>query len=133
MDGVSEVSPWTPSPALDSPATTLQVDLSIYSTPSLLRACYQLNAWAHFALSRVTATDAVVSVFPKPGAPPLRDLVARLLDELLDQRLRETIARETSTIRELIVAEALAEGNLLEAEEPLAVGEESSSHGLGGT
>lgn len=137
MDGVLEASPWTPSVALGEPAATLQVDLRIYSSPALLRTCYQLSPLAHFALVSGTGEDALVSFFPKASSPNLKALVGQFLEELADQRLRELVAHESTPIRELIVAQALAEGNLLEpepelpTEKPGAADDTAASHPTG--
>jgi hypothetical protein len=50
----------------------------------------------------------------KLGKDSLDRIVGEFENALLDHQLRFEIARETTTIRELIVAKAFAEGNALE-------------------
>ncbi|HVG24364.1 MAG TPA: His-Xaa-Ser system protein HxsD [Thermoanaerobaculia bacterium] len=93
---------------------TLDVDLSIYPLDVVLRACHALSGRCSVALHR-TAGDVVRLDFAaRDVADPLDDVPRLLHDALLDFTVRATIAAETKVIRELLVAQAFCEADLLD-------------------
>jgi His-Xaa-Ser system protein HxsD len=94
----------------------LEVDLSIFSLPAILRACYKLTdrCYAFVARAPEAAETVVVTLGTKVAGQDVRSLTGELANELIDQQLREELAREAGPIRELLVAQAFAEGNLLD-------------------
>jgi len=96
----------------------LTVDLSIYELESVLRACYKLTdrMYAHLSRDPATPESVRVSVLSKAPGDDLEVLIGDLCNELLDQQIRTALAREAGPIREMIVAQAFAEGNLLDPE-----------------
>jgi His-Xaa-Ser system protein HxsD len=85
-----------------------RVDTSLYSREVLFRACYQFTDRCYLFLHGDEG-DAVTVDFR--GRSPTADLAAVLGDfanELINQKVREDIARETRVVRELIVAKAFA-------------------------
>jgi His-Xaa-Ser system protein HxsD len=96
------------------------LDRAVYSRTAVLATAYQLSdkhavlldsegdsRWALFVIGTKEATR--------------RELVARVLAELADQALRERLEGQFGDIRTLIVAQAFAEGDLLEADEPSSI------------
>jgi His-Xaa-Ser system protein HxsD len=94
----------------------LEVDLSIFSLPAVLRACYKLTdrCYAFVARAPEAPGTVVVTLGTKVARQEVRSLAGELANELIDQQLREELAREAGPIRELLVAQAFAEGNLLD-------------------
>jgi His-Xaa-Ser system protein HxsD len=94
----------------------LDVDTHIYSKTSIFRACYKFTDRAYIFLSRSTeAPDYItVSFAPKSEGEDLHRIVGEFSNELIDQVLREALDERFGPIKNLIVAQAFAEGNLLE-------------------
>lgn len=93
---------------------TLLVDESVYSREAVLRACYWFTDRCYLFVSRPDPQRLAVSIRPKLSEPALDAVVGEFSNALLDYQVRRDIERETHTIRELIVAKAFAEGNLLD-------------------
>ena len=93
---------------------TITVDLTIYPIELVLRTCHAFTARCH-VLPRATETNRVALDFaPRDETDSLRDLAGEFANALLDFRLRSIIAAETQTIRELLVAQAFCEADLLD-------------------
>jgi His-Xaa-Ser system protein HxsD len=95
--------------------TTLTVDTSVYSKICIFRACYKFTESAYIFLSRAAdAPDRIIVEFTaKPGGRALQEVIGEFSNELIDQALRETLDQRFGPIRDLIVAQSFAEGNLL--------------------
>jgi His-Xaa-Ser system protein HxsD len=102
------------SPTLEQ--TSLLVDTSIYSTPSLFRACYKFTDLAYIFLSHPPDSPHLIAISftAKHSGDDLQRVVQEFGNELIDQNTREFLERQFGPIRDLIVAHAFAEGNLLE-------------------
>jgi His-Xaa-Ser system protein HxsD len=134
MDGASSRNCEPVFQQLGEQAAAIEIDLSIYSLPAVLRACYKLTDRAYIYLSRVDrATDSVlVTIGTKNRNQPVDQVVGTLCNEFVDQQIRENLATEAGTVRALIVAQAFAEGNLIDVndesadyeEDPLNIGEQ---------
>jgi His-Xaa-Ser system protein HxsD len=108
-----------------------EVDLSIYSLRTVLRACYKFTNNCYVFIAR-TEDGSWISVSLRAKGPDknLVALVGEFFNELLDQQVRENLEKEMQPVRELIVAQAFAEGNLLDPlrdegnyeEDPLGIG-----------
>jgi len=92
----------------------LLVDEEVYSREAVLRACYWFTDRCYLFVSRPSPQRLLVSIRAKPGGPSLDAVGGDFQNALLDHQVRQDIARETSRLRELIVAKAFAEGNLLD-------------------
>jgi len=92
----------------------LLVDETVYSREAVLRACYWFTDRCYLFVSRPGPQRLLVSIRAKPGGPSLDGVAGDFGNALLDHQVRQEIERETSRIRELIVAKAFAEGNLLD-------------------
>jgi His-Xaa-Ser system protein HxsD len=100
------------------PAIVVEVDSTIYSESAVMRAAYKFSGLCHVVLSRngQGPEQLVVSLSLKATQVPLDALTIRgdFLNELLDQQLREKLETEFGAIRELILAQAFADTNLLD-------------------
>jgi His-Xaa-Ser system protein HxsD len=93
---------------------TIRLDLRIYPLEVAQRAAFRCTDIASFEFSLVGEQSLDVSATPKSAlsiAP--EDLAARFHNELLDQKLRQTIADETKSERDLILAYAFSNTKLL--------------------
>lgn len=95
----------------------VSVDLSFYPLSCVQGAAYRFTDRCHVFLTksdeRPSGALALV-LSPKRADCDLKALVGEFFNELLDQRVRERVREESGQLRELIVAQAFAEGNLLE-------------------
>ena len=94
---------------------SISVDLDIYSQMAVKKACYRI---ADQAVTELTLEDegrmlVGISAIGDQSADQLKN---RFLQELLDQDLRETVAKETNPVRNLIMAHALSRVPLINAE-----------------
>ena len=93
---------------------TINVDLTIYPIELVLRTCHAYTERCH-VLPRARENNRVAIDFTtRDERDSLRDLAGEFANALLDFRLRAIIAAETQTIRELLVAQALCEADLLD-------------------
>jgi His-Xaa-Ser system protein HxsD len=93
---------------------TITVDLTIYPIELVLRTCHAFTARC-YVQPRVTENHAIAIDFaPRDERDSLRDLAGEFANALLDFRLRAIITTETQTIRELLVAQAFCEADLLD-------------------
>jgi His-Xaa-Ser system protein HxsD len=93
---------------------TLLVDETIYSRSALLKTCYWFTNRCYVFISRHDKQHLAVRLASKPSSSALDAIAGEFENALLDHQLRFEIAKETATLRELIVAKAFAEGNALE-------------------
>jgi len=96
--------------------TTIAIDLSIYSLSAVMRACHTFTD-RYTILLRDRTDHAVTVEFTSRNREFACDPSGEFANALLDAQLRETIASETRVIRELLVAEAFCEANLLDRSE----------------
>jgi His-Xaa-Ser system protein HxsD len=93
------------------------IDLSIYSVPAVIRAAYKLTDRAFVYLQRdddALETKLWVFLFGRSATTDVGPLILELMNELVDQQLRVQLEAEFKDVRTLIVAQAFAEGNLLD-------------------
>ena len=112
---------------------TLKIDTSVYSLSSVFRSCYKFTDRCYIFLARSEENENIVSarLTNKDQSVNLEDLSGEFYNELLDNQLREVLAAESGQIRDLIVAQAFSEGNLLEPsrdeldyeKDPLGIGQ----------
>lgn len=108
---------WVEQTSDDSLA--ISVSLGIYPLETLFRVCYLFTDRCFLFLSPNEDRSAVKVQFAKriPDCG-LRAVVGEFGNELVNQRVRMDIANETRSIRELIVAQAFAEADLLDRSIP---------------
>jgi His-Xaa-Ser system protein HxsD len=95
-------------------AITVRVDSRVYSLDVVQRAAFKCTDLASFQFSVVNdqALDVTATVKSTLTIAP-GEVAARFHNELLDQKLRQTIADETKTERDLILAYAFSNTKLL--------------------
>jgi His-Xaa-Ser system protein HxsD len=95
-------------------AVSVTVDLSVHPKDVVLRACHAFTARYSIAL-RHSGTDVITVELTPLGeekVPP--GLAGEFSNALLDHHLRALVSAETATIRELLVAQAFCEADLLD-------------------
>jgi His-Xaa-Ser system protein HxsD len=103
--------PWTRPSAT---GLVIVIDLAVYPLDVVLRACHAFTARCYL-LPRISGEgEMTVELAPRDEHDALRDLAGEFSNALLDQELRARIAFETHAIRELLVAQAFCEADLLD-------------------
>ena len=97
----------------DGSSATLTLDESLYCAEAVRRATYWFTDRCFVSLSKSHGVIAV-RLRSKGKTVDLRQVASQLQDSILDAQLRLEIGQETAQIRNLIVAKAFAEGDLLE-------------------
>ncbi len=102
--------------SLENGQLILKVDSTVYSKPCLFRTCYKFTDRCYIFLSRDEDNQkTIITVLsPKAESVDLNQLSGEFFNELLDQQVRNSLSEETGELRNLIVAQAFAEGNLLD-------------------
>jgi len=92
-----------------------KADSAIYSKASVFRACYKFTDRAYLFLSRPDddSNTIVITIKAKKSGDDPNILIQEFCNELIDQGVRESLEKEFGVIRNLIVAQAFSEGNLL--------------------
>lgn len=99
-----------------SEQTVIHVDITIYSVFSLFRTCYKFTDLAYIFLARSRSDSNLIEVTftaKQPGDDLCR-VREEFCNELIDQNLREALENQFGPVRDLIVAQAFAQGNLLD-------------------
>jgi len=96
----------------------IEIDTAIYGLDAILRAGYKFTDRCYVFIDRPAKRSDRVVVFlaHKTDAASLEADVGEFCNELLDQQVRQSLAREFGGIRTLIVAQAFSEGNLLDTQ-----------------
>lgn len=100
--------------APDSTPFTLEIDERIYDLECVQRAAAALSNIASFNFS--LKSPGVISVTVSVRSPSTlshKDAADRLLIEVLDQQLRQKVADETKTERDLVLAYAFSNSKLI--------------------
>lgn len=94
----------------------LTVDVSVYSLDAVLKTCYLFLDQCYLFVEPASTDENQINVYFSPlnESDELEKLIGEFSNRLLWQEVRRKVADETQGIRELIVAQALAEGNMLE-------------------
>jgi His-Xaa-Ser system protein HxsD len=100
----------------DGNTFVLSIDTQVYSLEALKKTAYKFAAVTSVIIE--PNADNVVSVlFNFAGSHAKNDperVIADFCNELLDQDLREIIKRETTPVRNLILAHAFSRSSLVE-------------------
>jgi len=110
----------------------IEIDTSLYGLDAIFRASYRFTDRCYIFLARIPEAPTLVAItlMAKHPTADLRPLVGEICNELIDQQIRLALSKEVGPLRELIVAQAFAEGNLLDAQrddgdyegDPLGIG-----------
>lgn len=95
----------------------LQFSLSpeIYSVDAVLRTCYWLTDRCYVHLAKTPDGQTLATLIAKSGAEQDTNAAAwEFLNELLDNQLRVSLQRETASIREMIVAQAFSDVDVID-------------------
>lgn len=93
---------------------TITVDLAIYPLEIVLRTCHAFTARCYVAPRTAEDGRITIALLPRDQSDALCHLAGEFSNALLDARLRALIAEETRSIRELLVAQAFCEADLLD-------------------
>jgi His-Xaa-Ser system protein HxsD len=85
-----------------------EVDLGVYTLSALLRVAYRFTDRCYLHLQKKSERVVDVRFRPKADECPLDKIAGQFCNELLDQSLREIVARESEPVRNLILAHALS-------------------------
>jgi His-Xaa-Ser system protein HxsD len=92
----------------DDQGLLMEVDLEVYGLPALLKVAYKFTNRCFVHLQHRRDRIVEVRFRPKERQVPLDLVAGEFCNELLDQRLRETISRESEPVRNLVLAHALS-------------------------
>lgn len=113
MQDTSERILWTKH--VSDKTLTLEVDTAIYSLEALFRVCYGFTDRCYLFLEPCHKdTSVMVRITGKKPELDLDTVAGEFLNALIDERVRRDIATETMSIRELIVAQAFAEADIVD-------------------
>src|ERR1041384_573717 len=105
---------WVVKDSLNS-SLSIAVDTNIYPLEVLFRTCYVFTDRCYLFLSATDASDVInVRFRQKLDSCDLDSVAGEFSNELINQRVRLDIANETRAVRELIVAQAFAEADLID-------------------
>lgn len=96
---------------------TIDVDLSVYPIELVLRACHAFTARCYVSPRAASQGLLAVDFVARDERDSLRDLAGAFSNALLDMALRALIAEETRGLRELLLAQAFCEADLLDRRE----------------
>lgn len=97
---------------------TVSLDLRIYSLNAIKKAAYKFTD-KYSVLIELIDNDSKVQVLIKSTSKKLDELehVAQLFcNEVIDQDLREVVAKETEGVKNLIIAQAFSKTSLINQE-----------------
>ncbi len=92
---------------------TISVDLSIHSLDVVLRASHAFTGRCTVSTRAITEGQIAVELTPRTESDA-HGLAGDFSNALIDTHLRLRIAEETRAIRELLVAQAFCEADLLD-------------------
>jgi His-Xaa-Ser system protein HxsD len=84
------------------------VDLGVYTLSALLRVAYRFTDRCYLHLQKKSEHLVEVRFRSKNAEASLDKIAGDFCNELLDQSLREIVARESEPVRNLILAHALS-------------------------
>ena len=131
MTGVQQGTAQPIGLSLGEATAVLQIDTTLYGVDAVLRACYKYTDRCYLFLARQPEDEHHIHVYfmskPKTSLP---DILGEFCNELIDQNIRLALSQEFGPVRELIVAQAFSEGNLLDPQrdegdytgDPLGIG-----------
>jgi His-Xaa-Ser system protein HxsD len=118
----------------DDEGLLAEVDLAIYSCAALLRVVHRFTDRCFVHLRSKSETIVEVRFRGKTSNSCLHSVAGEFCNELLDQTLREVVARESEAVRNLLLAHALSRTPLvepeLEAADPFSPPPSASHEGL---
>ena len=96
-------------------ALRVSVASALYGPEAIFRSCYWLSDRCYVYLAQPSPDTIEVTLIAKSGEAAATDeLLWHFLNDLVDQHLRVAIQKETASIREMIVAQAFADADLID-------------------
>lgn len=89
-----------------------RIDLQLYTADAIFRACYKFTDRCYILLDRADERAVIAEFRARDGNPDMDAILGEFANELIDQRLRTELARETKAVRDLIVEQAFVEAAL---------------------
>jgi His-Xaa-Ser system protein HxsD len=90
----------------------MEVDLEVYGLPALLKVAYKFTDRCFVHVQRRSERIVEVRFRKKESQASLDSIAGEFCNEILDQRLREIVARESEPVRNLVLAHALSRVNI---------------------
>lgn len=90
----------------------LVLDGTLYTEEVIFRVCYWFTNRCYVFVERRGPQEILVRLSRRDGAVALPVIAGEFANELVNQRVRDGVARETRHVRELLVAQAFAEATL---------------------
>jgi His-Xaa-Ser system protein HxsD len=97
----------------------MEVDLGVYSLPSLLKVAHKFTDRCFVHLQHRSERTVEVRFQSKNTEVPLDSIAGEFCNEVLDQTLREIVGRESEPVRNLVLAHALSRVNFANLESEL--------------
>jgi His-Xaa-Ser system protein HxsD len=94
----------------------MEVDLEVYGLAALLKVAQKFTDRCFVHLQRRNEQIIEVRFRSKGSQVPLDSIAGEFCNEVLDQRLREVVARESEPVRNLVLAHALSRVGLANSE-----------------
>jgi His-Xaa-Ser system protein HxsD len=106
--------------SVEPPVRVLHIDENLYHKTAVLRACYWFTDRCYLFVTRTAPGLIDVQIRAKSGtdAEDLDAVAGELANTLLDYELRREIDEQTGTVRELLVAKAVAQVGTLDDPPP---------------
>jgi His-Xaa-Ser system protein HxsD len=101
-------------PGQESEVLRYCVNTALYSKEALFRACYQFTDRCYLFLEHSDNEAITVEFRKRSTSTDLQDILRAFANELINQRVRADLSRETQRIRELIVSQAFGDADLRE-------------------
>ena len=100
---------------LDDGTQVVNFDTSVYRLNAIKKSAYKFGGLFHVLIEQ---HDRIIEVRlkPKESCKSPDAFVGEFCNEVLDQELRETVAAETTGIRDLLLAQAFSKTSLIDAE-----------------
>lgn len=99
--------------AIQSPAIMrLEVDTTLYPAEAVFKASYKFTDRSYLSITRRDDTTLLVEFQQQQVKDNLTDIVGAFRNELIDQRLRIDLIRETRVTRDLIIKQVFIEADL---------------------
>ena len=96
-----------------SQQVVLEFDSAVYRLEAVKKAGYRFGARCGVQIEVASPERVRVTLQPKSVSEDANALEAEFRNEVLDQELREVVAKETEAVRNLIVLQAFSKTSLL--------------------
>jgi His-Xaa-Ser system protein HxsD len=90
----------------------LSLNIGLYTEDVIFRTCYSFSDSCSILVDRIDPEHVLVELRKHDESVSLKALVREFANDLVNQRVRSSIASETKLIRDLIVSQAFAEADL---------------------